>query len=68
MGDKRCGVLSAYVQLHGVRPANHEFCLFPSLEAAMAGAERLSRGEAEPGDYYVIEVLQAPDECHPTTR
>jgi hypothetical protein len=41
-------------------PTN-EFCLFPSVEAASAGAERFSRGGAEPGDYYVIQVLEAPD-------
>jgi hypothetical protein len=41
-------------------PTN-EFCLFPSLEAAAAGAERFSRGGAEPGDYYVIQVLEAPE-------
>jgi len=41
-------------------PTN-EFCLFQSAEAASAGAERFSRGGAEPGDYYVIQVLEAPD-------
>lgn len=39
-------------------PTN-EFCLFPSVEAALAGAEQFSRGTAEPGDYYVIQVLEA---------
>jgi hypothetical protein len=31
------------------------------IEAAAAGAERFSRGDAEPGDYYVIQVLEAPE-------
>ena len=36
----------------------NEFCLFPTLEDAIAGAKRFSEEEPEPGDYYVIEVLQ----------
>jgi hypothetical protein len=31
-------------------PAN-ELCLFPTIEAAMAGADRFSREQPEPGDY-----------------
>jgi hypothetical protein len=33
-------------------------CLFGSLEEAIAGATRFSIEEPEPGDYYVIEVLE----------
>jgi len=38
-------------------PTN-EFCLFPSFEAAAAGAERFSIEQPEPGDYYIVEVLE----------
>ncbi len=36
----------------------NEYCLFDSLEAAIAGATRFSIEQPEPGDYYVIEVLE----------
>lgn len=36
----------------------NEFCLFPSLEAAIIGAERFSIEQPEPGDYYIVEVLE----------
>jgi hypothetical protein len=37
----------------------NEYCLFPDLDAALRGAERFSREEGvEPGDYYVVEVLE----------
>lgn len=36
----------------------NEFCLFPEIDAAIAGAERFSREQPEPGDYYVVEVLE----------
>ena len=39
--------------------AANEYCLFDSLEAAIAGASRFSVEQPEPGDYYVIEVLEA---------
>jgi hypothetical protein len=39
-------------------PAN-PVCLFPTLDAALAGADRFSREQPEPGDYYVVEVLEA---------
>ena len=36
----------------------NEHCLFESLEAAIAGATRFSVEQPEPGDYYVLEVLE----------
>jgi hypothetical protein len=36
----------------------NEYCLFHSLDAAVAGATRFSIEQPEPGDYYVIEVLE----------
>jgi hypothetical protein len=36
----------------------NRYCLFPSLEAAIAGATRFSIEEPEPGDYFVVEVLE----------
>jgi len=36
----------------------NEYCLFDSLDAAVAGAIRFSVEQPEPGDYYVIEVLE----------
>ncbi len=36
----------------------NEHCLFPSLETALAGATRFSIEQPEPGDYYVLEVLE----------
>jgi hypothetical protein len=41
-------------------PTN-EHCLFPSLDAALAGAARFAREQPEPGDYYVVEVLEEVD-------
>jgi hypothetical protein len=40
-------------------PVN-EHCLFPTLEAAVAGAERFAVEQPEPGEYYVVEVLEGP--------
>jgi len=40
----------------------NEFCLFPTLGEAVAGAEQFAREQPEPGDYYVVEVLESkPD-------
>jgi hypothetical protein len=39
-------------------PAN-EHCLFDTEEDAAAAAKRFSIEEPEPGDYYVVEVLEA---------
>ena len=36
----------------------NEFCLLPQLEDAIAVAERFAAEQPEPGDYYVIEVLE----------
>jgi hypothetical protein len=38
--------------------AVNEFCLFSELTEAIAGAERFAAEQPEPGDYYVIEVLE----------
>lgn len=40
-------------------PVN-EHCLFATLDAAIAGAERFAEEQPEPGDYYVVEVLEGP--------
>ena len=36
----------------------NEYCLFHTLEAAVDGATRFSIEQPEPGDYYVVEVLE----------
>lgn len=38
----------------------NEYCLFSSVDAALAGADLFSLEQPEPGDYYVIQVLEAP--------
>jgi hypothetical protein len=38
--------------------AINEFCLFSAFDQAVAGAIRFSVEQPEPGDYYVIEVLE----------
>jgi hypothetical protein len=38
----------------------NERCLFPSLELALAAADRFATDQPEPGDYYVVEVLEDP--------
>jgi hypothetical protein len=38
-------------------PVN-EFCLFGELSDAIAAAERFAAEQPEPGDYYVVEVLE----------
>jgi hypothetical protein len=40
-------------------PVN-EHCLFPTLDAAIAGAGKFAAEQPEPGDYYVVEVLEGP--------
>jgi hypothetical protein len=35
-------------------------CLFATVEAAIGGARQFAREQPEPGDYYVLEVLEAP--------
>ena len=40
-------------------PANMH-CLLPSLDEAIAAAARFSIEQPEPGDYYVVEVLEGP--------
>ncbi len=40
-------------------PAN-EYCLFDSLDGAVDGARRFSIEQPEPGDYYVVQVLEGP--------
>jgi hypothetical protein len=51
-----CSLLSCN-SMAAEMPVNR-FCLLDTLEEAMALAERCSRGEAEPGPYYVLEVLR----------
>ena len=53
-----CSPLSCNA-LAGEMPVN-EHCLFPSLAAAIAGAGRFAAEQPEPGDYYVVEVLEGP--------
>ena len=36
----------------------NQFCLFADLDRAIAGAERFAAEQPEPGDYYVVEVLE----------
>ena len=36
----------------------NEYCLFDLLEAAIAGAMRFKIEQPEPGDYYVVAVLE----------
>lgn len=38
----------------------NEFCLFSSLNAALAGADTFSIEQPEPGDYCVVQVLEGP--------
>ena len=51
-----CSPLSCNA-MAGEIPAN-EFCLFGTEAAATAGAKAFSVEEPEPGDYYVVEVLE----------
>ena len=46
-------------------PVN-EHCLFPTFAAAVAGAERFAAEQPEPGDYYVVEVLEGPPRIDPS--
>jgi hypothetical protein len=41
------------------------FCLFPTHEAALAGAHAFSLNQPEPGDYYVVQVLDLSHEHRP---
>jgi hypothetical protein len=49
-----CNYLAAELEVN-------EFCLFSSLSAALAGADAFSKEQPEPGDYYVVQVLEAPE-------
>jgi hypothetical protein len=51
-----CSPLSCNLMAREV--ATNKSCLFDSLEAAIAGATRFSVEQPEPGDYYVVEVLE----------
>jgi hypothetical protein len=44
----------------------NEHCLFPSLDAAIAGAQRFAVEQPEPGDYYVVEVLEGGARIDPS--
>lgn len=39
--------------------ATNEACLFPTLEEAVAGAKEFSKGNWEPGPYWLVEVLHS---------
>ena len=39
--------------------ATNEACLFQTLEDALAGAREFSKGNWEPGPYWVVEVLHS---------
>jgi hypothetical protein len=39
--------------------ATNEACLFPTLEEALAGAKEFSKGNWEPGPYWIVEVLHS---------
>lgn len=47
-----CNGLAAEIQVN-------EYCLIPSLAAALGAAERFAREQPEPGSYYVAEVLMS---------
>ena len=51
-----CSPLSCNAMAEEI-PVN-EYCLFATLDEAIAGAERFVLEQPEPGDYYVIEVLE----------
>ena len=51
-----CSPLSCN-SMAGEIPTN-EFCLFPTFAVAVAGADQFSREQPEPGEYYVVEVLE----------
>ena len=40
------------------RIMTNQYCLFGSLDEAISGATRFSIEQPEPGDYYVVEVLE----------
>jgi hypothetical protein len=40
-------------------PAN-EACLFTTVDDALAGARAFSKGDWEPGPYWIVEVLRSP--------
>ena len=46
-------------------PVN-EHCLFPTLDDAIAGAVRFAVEQPEPGDYYVVEVLEGGVRIEPS--
>ena len=55
-GTFECSPLSCN---YGARTMiTNEFCLFPDLERALAGAREFSSGAWEPGIYRVVEVLR----------
>jgi hypothetical protein len=44
----------------------NEHCLFPTLDTAIAGAVRFAVEQPEPGDYYVVEVLEGALRIEPS--
>ena len=51
-----CSPLSCNSMAVELRVNRH--CLFASFDEAVAGAQRFAAEQPEPGDYYVIEVLE----------
>ena len=46
--------------------AANEHCLFATLDDAIAGAVQFAVEQPEPGDYYVVEVLEGPLRIDPS--
>lgn len=53
-----CSPLSCNLMAAGYSANEH--CLFATLDAARDAARRFSIDQPEPGDYYVVEVLERP--------
>ena len=51
-----CSPLSCNAMAEEIRA--NEYCLFATLDEAIAGAERFATEQPEPGSYFVIEVLE----------
>jgi hypothetical protein len=51
-----CSPLSCNAMAEEIRA--NKYCLFATLDEAIAGAERFATEQPEPGSYFVIEVLE----------
>jgi hypothetical protein len=61
--DSNCGVLGLECSplscnYMALEMETNEHCLFTSLDHAIRGAERFAAEQPEPGDYYIVEVLE----------